>query len=158
MELTNLEKKHQALELKKAGFSDRQIAVKLGVKTMRVSKWFKDELKKRNQRNADSMDELIMIQNMQLDELIKAFWDSACKHQNYKAAELMVKFLERKAKLHGMDAPEKKLQMNVETGDNMTEGELMEEMKRLGYPVPEILTLKASIVPEDPLIPPLPSP
>lgn len=158
-ELTTREKKLQVLELKKAGWSNQQIAVRFKIKTQQVKKWVSEELKHLRERCSESVLEMIEIMAMQYDEVLKAFWEDAIEHRNFRAADVILRVWERKAKLFGLDAPEKKMELQIQGSDVMNEAELLEQAKLLGLPVPETLLsppVKQLPPSEDDMIPPLP--
>lgn len=160
-ELTTRQKKLEVLELYKAGWSYKQISVRFKVKPHTVKRWISEELDYYRQRCRESTEELVQIMSMQFDEMIKSFWELAMKHKNFKAAEILIKVWERKAKLLGLDAPEKQVRVDLVSQNDMSEQELLEEAKRLGFPVGEMIQLAGSAVKvlpvEDPMIPPLPN-
>lgn len=159
-ELTTREKKLQVMELKKAGWSNRQIAVKFGMKPNTIKKWISDELRYLREKCSESLMEMIEIQSMQYDEVLRSFWEDAIEHRNYRAADIILRVWERKAKLLGLDAPEKQVRVDLVSTDTMNEAELLEQAKLLGLPVPETLLGSAKLISqtikEDPIIPPLP--
>ncbi len=144
VELTTREKKLQILELKKAGWSNQQIAVRFKMKPEKVKKWIAEELRRLREKCSESVMEMIEIMSMQYDEILKAFWDDAIEHRSFKAAEIILKTWERKAKLLGLDAPEKQVRVDLVSTDTMNETELLEQAKLLGLPVPETFLLSST--------------
>lgn len=141
-ELKVRNRKLHAIELRKAGWNHTQIAQELRVKQQTVAKWIREELQALREECQESIMEMIEIESLRYDALLKAFWDDAIKHRNFKAADIILRIWERKAKLLGLDAPEKQAVMNIEATSQMTELELIEEAKRLGFSIPTIAQYK----------------
>lgn len=131
------EKKLQAFEMKKAGWSARDISKALGIKVTRLSQWLRQECQYLREHCSQSFEELLLIESERYDALMKAFWNQAVEHHNYKAAEIILKLLERKAKLLGLDAPEKQMQLQVTGESSLSNQELLKEMELLGFSVPQ---------------------
>jgi len=101
-ELTALERKLKALELRKAGFTYQAIADMVGYKTAGgAHRAVLTALKKTLQEPSD---EVRKIELERLDELLKALWD---KRHNPAYADRVLRIMERRSKLLGLDAPTK---------------------------------------------------
>ena len=101
-ELDALPKKLQALELRKAGLSYDAIAQELGYKTKAgVYRAVMAALKKTLQEPAD---ELRKVEVERLDVLLAAMWE---KRDKPLYTDRIIKIMERRAKLLGLDAPDK---------------------------------------------------
>jgi hypothetical protein len=94
----------QALELRKAGVSYQKIADALGyAHASGAHKAVESALKRTLQ---DPADEVRRLEVERLDAALFALWPSVTKGQ-YKAVEVALRLMERRAKLLGLDAPTK---------------------------------------------------
>lgn len=142
-EIYSHQMKMECFELRKAGWSLRQIANKMGVKTDTVHKWITRAIEKESK---ESVLELIALESARYDEILKSYWELAVKHKNFKAGELILKLFERKAKLLGLDAPEKQVRVQIGSLDEMSQEELLVEAKKLGLPIPQFLPLEETTI------------
>jgi hypothetical protein len=101
-QLDALPKKLQALELRKAGLSYDAIAQEMGYKT-KVGAYnaVMAALKKTLQEPAD---DLRKVEVARLDELLMTMWE---KRHLPLYTDRIIKIMERRAKLLGLDAPDK---------------------------------------------------
>ena len=94
----------KALELRKAGISYQAIADTLGYNSPQAAwKAVNAALKKTLQEPSDEVRKLEMER---LDAMLSAIWASV-KQGQYKANEVALRLMERRAKLLGLDAPVK---------------------------------------------------
>jgi len=100
-----VERDLKALELRKAGVSYEEIAKALGWKGKQGA-WFavKRCLKKVRQESAT---ELVVLEVERLDKMQTALWAKA-QHGDYGAVDRILSIMTRRAKLLGLDAPEKR--------------------------------------------------
>lgn len=102
-----LERQLQALEMRKSGFTYREIGKRLGISHVQAFKDVNDELKRLADERADSADELRQLELEKLDkyEANLTHWAEA---GNVDAVKALLKVQERRSKLLGLDAPERK--------------------------------------------------
>lgn len=101
-----LERRLQALDLRKRGLSYRAIGDKLGIDFTTAYKDVMAELKRLAAENHDKADELRAMELERLDMLIKGLEPMATVG-NPGAVNSYIKCMERRAKLLGLDAPTK---------------------------------------------------
>ncbi len=130
--LKTAEKKLKAFELRKAGWSYRQIATDLGVKPQKVRDWIDEELRFYRDQCQESVQELVDIEAARCDELVKSLWEKAIDRSDVRAVETILKVMERKAKLLGLDAPEKQVRVSLSSLEDMSDDELLLEASRFG--------------------------
>lgn len=100
------ERQFKALELRKDGWSYRDIGAKLGVSYTQAHRDVEEELRRLAQLNQDKAEELRQLELEKLDALEKAVSPMANVGQP-AAVTLKLKVMERRAKLLGLDAPAK---------------------------------------------------
>lgn len=102
-----LQRQLLALELRKSGFTYREIGEKLNISHVQAYKDVNEELKRLAELRADSADELRQLELEKLDKLEKNLmhWADA---GSVEATKALIKIQERRSKLLGLDAPEKK--------------------------------------------------
>lgn len=98
------EKRREALKLRKAGATYEAIAAKVGFTNKgsaqrAVTQALKDVPK-------DDAEVVFALELERLDQLLLALWPQAMKG-HVRSAETVIRLMERRAKLHGLDAPEK---------------------------------------------------
>ena len=99
-----LQRQLQALDLRKAGFTFREIADKLDMSLGQAHKYVHDELKNLAAQALDSADELRQMELERLDMLIKGLEPMAAVGKP-DAVSAYLRVMERRAKLLGLDAP-----------------------------------------------------
>jgi len=124
------ENRVEAVKLRKSGLTFEQIGSKLGISTQRAHKIVSEELQKAQAELKLEGSDLLHLELDRLDELQANHWEAATQGGNVKAALLVLKIMERRAKLLGLDKP---IRTQVESRlGNMTDEELEEEARRLG--------------------------
>lgn len=102
-----LERQLLALDLRKSGLTYRAIAAKLGVNHQTAYNDVMAELKRLAELRADSAEELRQLELEKLDK-----YESSLTHWaeagSVEAVKALLKVQERRSKLLGLDAPEKK--------------------------------------------------
>lgn len=101
--LTAAEKRQTALDLKLQGYSHQAIANALDLSPERVSELLKEILRDTLALTAASAEELRMLELERLDRMLIEQWP----FRMGKAADTILKILERRSKLLGLDAPTK---------------------------------------------------
>jgi DNA-binding CsgD family transcriptional regulator len=100
--LTAKERESEALELRKQGFTFEEIGCRLGITRQGAHKAVNRALHKINEKCQENAEELRTLESQRLDELHKAFWRKA-KAGDIKAADQVLKIMERRTKLLGLD-------------------------------------------------------
>ncbi|MDH5508833.1 MAG: hypothetical protein OEZ32_00595 [Nitrospinota bacterium] len=114
-QVISLERKREAVQLRKEGLTLAKIGQRLGVSAVMVHKYIKSELEA---IRADTHETAIMerdIALLRLESIIGISYKKA-KEGDWKAASLMLKAMERQAKLLGLDAPTKLEPVKPELG------------------------------------------
>ena len=101
-----LERQLQALELRKGGFTYREIGKRLGVSHVQAHRDIQEELKHLASLRSESAEELRQLELEKLDNYERnlSHWADA---GSVEAVRTLIKIQERRAKLLGLDAPEK---------------------------------------------------
>lgn len=103
--IESAERQRKALELRKSGLDYRSIAERLGYSSVAgVYKAVQVALKKTLQEPAD---ELRAIEVERLDRMLLGLWPKAIKGDTW-AVDRVLKIMERRATLLGLDAPQKR--------------------------------------------------
>lgn len=126
----NAEAHHAAvLEMRVAGWTPEQIAKSLGVSRRRVRNILSAQLERARRRTNETADELLQLELKRLDRYLKSLEDRIDRG-DVKAVEAALKVSERRARLAGLDAPDKsEVKVSVE---HFTDEELIEEARRQG--------------------------
>jgi|SRR5581483_560568 len=127
----------RALQMRKEGYSFQEIGEELGLNPHYVSQMVIAELKKINKLSAETRDELVRMEVERCDSLLKALYPD---RGQAKVTEVILKVMERKARLLGLDAP-LKLEQAI-TVEDLTPEQQAEEARRIG------LVLLASAEPQ----------
>lgn len=102
--LANHERVLQAVELRKAGASFGAIADRLGWKTRQAA--FAAVMKYIDQTRTEGVDELRAVEAERLDAMQLQYWPQAMRG-DVEAAALILKIMARRARMFGLDAPQK---------------------------------------------------
>lgn len=105
------ERREAVLTLRRRGMTYRQISETLKtmdppivVSTQAVAQMVKRALEHAHRVEAESVEELRALENERLDELLAA-WGSKARAGDPKAAAIVLRVSERRAKMNGLDAP-----------------------------------------------------
>lgn len=98
------EKRKRAIALRKAHYSYQEIADELGLSKTRVRQYVAEAMDENRKETAEEAAEIREMELLRLDELLKA-WFPMAKAGDDKAAGIVLKAQERRAKLLGLDAP-----------------------------------------------------
>ncbi len=124
---------NKALELYLAGNTCREIGLELGCSDATAHRYYRAALKELQDKvniQAHAKKHLI-IDLMRCEQLIKALWPNRHYPRN---AEVIMRLMERKAKMLGYDAPVRTMSLNMNTDLNeLSYDELRQEVERLGY-------------------------
>ena len=94
------------LRLRKMGYDARQISDELDIRFDRVSNIIKSALKSLSKEMKGQAEEIRSLELTRLDELQTAIW-SDCMDGKLTAIDRVLKIMERRSKLVGLDAPER---------------------------------------------------
>jgi len=100
------ERRVQALELRKAGASYRQIGKTLGTSQVQAYRDVQRMLQALAKVETDKARELRSLEDERLNDLLLVLWPQA-KKGNLGAIDRIVRIMERRARLFGLDAPTK---------------------------------------------------
>jgi hypothetical protein len=122
--LDNLDRTLEALRLRQAGFTYDEIAARVGYANRSsafraVSSALKRTLK-------EPCDAVRMVELTRLDQMIKALWPAAEKG-NLGSIDRVIKIMERRAKLLGLDSAQ---DVNINFG-KMSDAELRDYIQRI---------------------------
>jgi hypothetical protein len=125
------QRRKSAVELRVAGRTYVQIAAELGVSKQRAYQAVAEAVAEVNANCRESAEELRRVECERLDALQIAFWDKAAAG-DVKAADVVLKVMNRRARLLGLDAPTR-TQVEATTGlAGMSDEQLLLEAERLG--------------------------
>jgi hypothetical protein len=124
----------EALQLRKSGKTYKQIGDSLGIDRGNAWKLVDFELKKLRTEVRETAKDVLDIEVSRLEEIIEACWEKM-KGGSVPHAQTILRVMERKAKMMGLDAP-----LKVEGKMSFrTDAELLADAERLGVPItPEL--------------------
>jgi hypothetical protein len=102
-----LEHQRQALELRRAGLGYEAIGERLGLKKSQAHRLVTRALEEARAQVTANADELRAEELSRLDGMLQGLWPRARKGE-VSAVDRVLKIAERRAKLLGLDAPEKR--------------------------------------------------
>jgi hypothetical protein len=134
-----VKRRAEALDLRIAGLTYRQIGERMGVSESRAYQLVGKALAVYRIDGTQKAEQLRAVMTAQLESLVGGLWPQA-KAGDVKAVSTLLGVFNRLARLHGLDAPAK-VQAHV-GGDpygvsKMSEAELMEYARRVGIPLPD---------------------
>lgn len=130
-----LERQRQALELRRMAFGYAEIGERLSISTTQAFRLVKEAMSEaKAQVQADAGD-MKAEELSRLDGMLRGLWPDARKGQ-HGAVDRVLKIMERRAKLLGLDAPVKMTQTNLE-------GDEERDPTRYIVPVPAGMELAA---------------
>ena len=111
----------KAFELRKAGASFAKIAKQLRISSATVHKYIHATIKAYHDEARETSKAMITLELSRLDDMTLGIWSKA-RAGEYKAIEAMIKIMERRAKLLGLDTMQTAKQINVNiTPDQIAE-------------------------------------
>ena len=129
--ILDTQKKLQIMQLRVAGWAVWQIAEHVGISITNVHNHIFDQLSSWRDMTQEMSNELRELEVQRLDEFLRALWPKI-QTGNPRAIETALKVSERRAKLLGLDAPEKR-EVTVDASvQSLTHTELVSEYARLG--------------------------
>jgi hypothetical protein len=132
--IVDTQKKMQIMQLRVAGWAVWQIAEHLKMEPNNVHSYIFDQLLAWKELTQEMSNELRELELQRLDEFLRALWPKI-QAGNAKSIETALKVSERRSKLLGLDAPEKRevtLDASVQT---LNHNELISEYNRLGLSI-----------------------
>lgn len=139
-QLVKADRDLRILELRRSGVSYSKISEEVGITAASAYRIVKQYLERVAAECTEEAKELIALESERLDTLYKALEPSIAAG-NPKAIVAGIKIMERRARLHGLDQPEKLEQ--VVRFENLPSSELVQRAKARGIPIPEEI-LKAA--------------
>ncbi len=121
--LSRAKRKAKVIDLYLAGNTYREIREETGLSLGIISRYINEAVEEANKAAQEGMRKIKRLEVMKIDRLIKAFWPKAIE-ADVQAASMVLKLLERKADMLGLDAP-----FRIE---NMTNDELIKAIAELG--------------------------
>ena len=104
--ITAAERRAQALDLRLAGYSFEAIGQQLGISKQAAYKHVSTALETLHTQTDNSAEQLRALELERLDALLKGCW-TAASAGDPESTRVVLKVLERRAKLLGLDAPTK---------------------------------------------------
>jgi len=111
----------KAFELRKAGVSYNKIGRQLGISSATVHKYIQTQIKAYHEEAKEHHRSMVVLELSRLDDMVLGIWSKA-RSGEYKAIDAMIKIMDRRAKLLGLDATQTTKQISV----NMTPEQIME--------------------------------
>lgn len=103
---TRAERENIVFEMRKGGATFEKIGAALGVSTQRAHQLFERKLLEVRTQTSQNAEQLRALEMQRLDDLQSFLWDKA-KKGNATAIDRVLKIMERRAKLEGLDAPQR---------------------------------------------------
>lgn len=119
-----------ALRLRAQGKTYAAIGEDLGVTQQTANRYVLEALAQLRQEAGEAAQEVRELESMRLDRLLESVWPAA-ETGDIKAIETVLKLMERRSKLMGLDQPERSMSVTVTS----SRAELEEEARRLGLPI-----------------------
>ena len=114
--LTAAQKKARALELRQQGSTFAEIASHCGCGVTRAYQYVDGELRKLAKQSEESATLLRTLESERLDRLQASIWEQA-EAGELRAVDRIIKIMERRAKLFGLDGPTKVAAMDPDGQD-----------------------------------------
>lgn len=150
--MEEFERRHLMLELRKAGWGYHHIALAFEISEKEARKKIRLELRRAARILHKSAREVFQLEYERLEDLTLALWPQA-QAGSIRAVETLIRLMERRAKMLGMDAPlrtEARLDMTLEA---VTPEQLQQKAQELGLylqpPNPQLLNYTLPGLEED---------
>lgn len=148
------------MQLMVSGWSCEMISAALGLPGTQIAKIARREISRCNKLSLKHAEQIRRLELERLDAYLRALWP-AVEKGHHRSIEVALKVSERRARLQGLDEPEKKAIAVSQLTANLTPLELLAEAERLGLPAPGlprlIHRLPGEEIDEDYPIPPEPA-
>ncbi len=129
-----LERRVKVVSLRKSGASFHQIAVTLGMGKSQAWRDYTAEMQERQVELTEAAESLRALELERLDAMQMAIWTRASLHGDDRAIDRVLRIQERRAKLAGLDAPDRRLTITGDIGDL----ELMTDLQLLAIAKGEV--------------------
>lgn len=96
----------KALELRKAGYQYKDIADALGVSISTVGRWVQEGMDQWKKQAVKYAEDIVLMEEKRLDRMLAGVWSRA-KAGDDAAVDRVIKIMDRRAKLLGLDKPSK---------------------------------------------------
>ena len=138
-----IEKETRAFDLRRMGYTQRQIGAAMGISQNQVQKILRRGFERALKAHRESADEVLQLELEKLDALWRKMWLSTITDEegnplpedrrDPRKIEVMLKIMERKSKLLGLDAPTKTQSLTVGVDlTSLTDDELRLQMEQMG--------------------------
>lgn len=108
-----LENRRKAVQLRKAGFTYQEIADQIGMTRGNAYKLVAEAMQEFKTESAEEAQEVKRVELARLDHATRAIW-SQVANGNHGAIDRLLRIMDRRAKLLGLDAPSKLAPTNPE--------------------------------------------
>jgi len=132
--ILDTQKKMQIMQLRVAGWAIWQIAEHLKLEANSIHNHIFDQLASWRDMTQEMSNELRELELQRLDEFLRALWPKI-QQGNAKSIETALKVSERRAKLLGLDSPDRKEITLDATVQTLNHTELVSEYSRLGLTI-----------------------
>lgn len=102
-----VEQRSKVIHLRLQGYSFSEIAASSGISKTRAYQIVQEYIQEYRKDHAESIEQMVELDSQRMDNLMRALW-TRFNDGETPAAGLILKLLERRAKMLGFDAPEKK--------------------------------------------------
>lgn len=123
------------LQLKKAGWTMRQMSLALKLPQKQIKKILFASLRRIGRQLAEHSEELFSLEMERLEEMHRALYSRAMTG-DVRAMDQLVRIADRRAKLLGLDAPLKIQQQTDITIQALSDQELLDQARSLGLHLP----------------------
>lgn len=142
--LTSIQREREVVRLRMQGYSFYQIGKLLNISHVTSYVLYKKAFNREKQLLHDTIEDARKLELMRLDEYMKVLHQQTIetvdgetpdcyRDRVARNLEILLKISERRSKLMGMDAPEKKVEVSVGIDlTQLSEEELIGEMEKLG--------------------------
>lgn len=149
--LTQAEQRLRIIEMTVAGWTQDMISAAVGLSDIEVANIQRAELDRLERLSLETLDQERRLELSRCDEFIRSLWPKIERGEP-RAVEVAIKVCERRSRLLGLDAPEKR-QVDVDvTVANLTPPELLAEAERLGLSLLDVRSIPDSLPGETPEI------
>lgn len=100
-----LDLERRVVELKRAGHTYQEIAEQVGYADRSAAR--RTYFRALHRDLKEAADEMRQVENDRLDRLQRAHWNQAVEYGDEKAAAIVLKIMDRRARLNGLDLPSK---------------------------------------------------
>ena len=109
----------EALQLRETGLTYKEIGERMGVSEPRAWQIVSKEFDRINQRRAEKAEAVVRLELQRLDAIHKTLWEK-CKQGDLKAISTLLKTMERRAALLGLDIKRHEVKVEESYEHNVT--------------------------------------